>query len=416
VKRIVLLAGVAIIAASCSEKVNSGGTCPALCPEQSLPLQETELDAVAFDTTVGPFPVRGTEIGLLLASRPDTLDVRGVMRFDSLPRTYLRNAADVDITAVDSARIFVRVDTSVVHFSGEAAIEVYDVDTTASDTSEAVVASLFRPDRLIVTRPISSLYFLLDDTLSISIPNAFLLDKIQQGKPLRLGYRFAGTGDITLLSVESGLPAVLRFDPAPGDTTVASRVIGLLSLTPRDDLLVANDFRDFSVVLRGTPPPTERLAAGGLPAYRTYLRLAVPSFFLDSVVIVRAQLQLVQRPTESFDGEDATIFPVVGSAGETVTDIRRAAQLVHPLFSYSVLPLTAAPGDSGVRSIDLVQVFRQWSFESASKNKPVTAIILRSGLEGRGTGRLAFFGLDAAPNLRPRLRLTYVARTRFGLP
>lgn len=407
-----------VAAAACGEDLNSGGACPALCPEQSLPLQEVVLDAVAFDTTVGPYPVRGTELGLLLAARQDTIDVRAIVRFDSLPATYIKDGDTVAVTAVDSARLFIRLDTSVVNFEGAATIEVYDVDTSAAaDTSQAALAALFRPDRLLGSVGITDTYFLLDDTLSIPIPNDSLAEKITGGKPLRVGFRFLGAGDITLHSVETGLPVVLRYDQAPADSGFGSRIIGVLSKTPASDLVVANDLRDFSLVVLGTPAPTERLSAGGLPAHRSYLRFAVPAFYLDSVVIVRAQLQLVQRPVSMLD-EDvlATVYPVVASAKSTVTDVQRAAQLVYPPFSFSINPLVVAPSDSGARQIDLVQLFRQWALDFRTKNPPVTALVLRGGNEGRAPGRVAFFGLDAPVDLRPRIRLTYVARTRFGIP
>ena len=417
VKRLLVSAALLAVAAGCGEDLNSGGACPALCPEQSLPVQEAILDLVDLDTTVGPFPIRGTELGLLLASRGDTLDVRAVARFDSLPNTYLKDGDTLSITAVDSSRVFIRLDTSVVNFEGTATIEVYDVDTTASDTSVAALSALYRPDRLLGSAAITAEYFLLDDTLSIAIPNDSLLDKIQSDKPLRLGFRFVGTGDITLHSVETGLPVLVRFDPAPGDTAVASRIVGVLSTTPATDLLVANDLRDYSIVVTGEPPPTERLSVGGLPAYRSYLRFNIPAFYLDSVVIVRAQLLLTQRPLSMIDEDTlATIYPVVASANATVTDLQRASQLVYPPFSFAINPLVRAPSDSGERRIDMVQLFRQWAIDFKATNRPVTAIVLRGGNEGRATGRVAFFGLDAPASVRPKLRIAYVARSRFGIP
>jgi hypothetical protein len=417
VNRIWVVACAAALAASCGDELDSGAACPALCPEQSLPLQEQVIDAVAFDTTVGAFPIRGTESGLLLAARGDSLDVRGVVRWDSIPSTYLKNGENVPVTAVDSARIFVRVDTSVVHFEGTATIELYDVDTTAADTVQEALTALFRPDRLLGSIDVTREYFFLDDTLSIAIPNEVLLNRITGARRLRVGFRFVGPGDITIHSVETGLPPVLLFDPAPGDTEVASRVVGVLSLTPASDLVVANDLRDFSVVVSGAPPPAERLSAGGLPAFRSYLRFTIPKFFLDSVIIVRAQLLIHQRPVAGIeDDELATVYPVVVSAGNAVTDLRRAAQMVFPPFSYGIEPLVFAPSDSGERQVEFVQLMRQWAIESRLSNPSQTAIVLRGANEGRALGRVAFFGTDAPPGLRPRLRLTYVARTRFGLP
>jgi hypothetical protein len=420
VKRILVINALicAVLAgASCSEDLDGGGTCPALCPEQTLPVRDTILNAIEFDTTVGPFPLIGTEAGLLLASRSDSLDVRAVVRFDTLAKTFALDGADQEITAVDSARIFIRVDTSVVNFTGTIRLEAYDVDTTAADTNTAAVAALFRPDRLLGSIEVLRAQFFLDDTLSIAIPNSFLLGRIRGGGHVRIGLRMVGEGDLTISSIEQGLPMTLRFDPAPGNTAVLSRTQPPLSNTPSGEFLLANDLRDYSLVVKGMPPPTERLAAGGLPAYRSYLRFNIPKKFLDSVTIVRAQLILVQRPIRGLDDDSlAVVFPAPVSTTPLITDIRRAAQLIYPEFSFGLAGLALAPSDSGERRLELVGLIRQWSLTSKIANAPATALVLRGSDEGRSTGRLAFFGLDAAPDLRPRLRLSYVERSRFGIP
>lgn len=420
-KRILVITALscAVLAgASCGEDLDGGGTCPGLCPEQSLPVRDTILNAVVFDTTVGPFPLIGAEEGLLLASRTDSLDVRAVVRFDTLAKTFTLDGTDREITAVDSSRIFITVDTTSVHFSGTITIEAYDVDTTAADSNTAAVAALFRADRLLGSVQVLRAQFFLDDTLSIGIPNAFVLGKIRSGGHVRIGLRMVGEGDLTIRSIEQGLPMTLRFDPAPGNTSVLSRTQAPLSNTPVGEFLLANDLRDYSLVVKGMPPPTtERIVAGGLPAFRSYLRLDIPKKFLDSVVIVRAQLVLVQRPIRGLDEDSlAVVFPAPVSTTSVVTDIRRVSQLIYPAFSFGLAGFAFAPSDSGERRLELVGLIRQWSLTSKLANAPQTAIVLRGGSEGLSTGRMAFFGLDAPPALRPHLRLSYVARSRFGIP
>jgi hypothetical protein len=296
-------------------------------------------------------------------------------------------------------------------------LEAFDVDTTAADTNTAAVVALFRPDRLLGSKTLDRTYFFLDDSLSISIPNAFLLSKIRDHKRVRIGFRFVGDGEVTMLSIERGIAPVLLFDPAPGNTSVASRGVTPISNTPANELLLANDLRDYSLVVKGSPPPTERLAAGGLPAFRAFIRLNIPKRFLDSVVIVRAQLVVVQRPVHGINENDTTVvMPVVVSTTPAVTDVRRAAQLVYPILSFGLSGMVAAPSDSGERRIEMVEVLRQWALTTKLSNAPITAIVLRSANEGLAYGRLAFFGLDAPPALRPKLRLSYVARSRFGIP
>lgn len=418
-KQLLVLALAAAVgaAAACSESLDGGQGCPALCPQQTLPVQDIVLDAIAFDTTLGPFPILGTEPGLLLAQHGDTLDVRAVVRYDSLPSKYVKDTTTRDITAVDSARLFVRIDTSAVNFTGTITLEAYDVDTTAADSNTAAVAALFRADRLIGSATIDRPILFLDDTLNIALSNAFVLEKIQNHKRLRVGFRMVGTGDLTLKSVEMGLPVALKFDPAPGDTAVGSRVLGPISRTPSNDLITANDLLDYSLLVKAPPPPAERIAAGGLPAYRGYLRFAIPKYYFDSVIVVRAQLSLTQRPVHGAnDGDLATIYPVVVSATGAVTDLKRVSQLVYPPLSFLISPLVFAPKDSGERRLDIVNLVRQWAAASKSTSPIQTALVLRGASEGRAPGRLAFFGLDAPQALRPKLTLSFVARSRFGMP
>lgn len=419
-KRIALLAafaGIAGAGAACSDRLDGGANCPGLCPEQTLPIQETVIDAVVLDSAVGLFPMLGTEPGLLLASRGDSLDVRAVARYDSLPRNYIEAGTERPVQAVDSARVFIRIDTAAVNFTGTVRLELYDVDSTAADTNTAAVIALFRPDRFLGAADIQRVNLFLDDTLSIPIPNSYVLARVQSGGRVRIGFRMVGEGDLTLRSVESGLPAALQYDPAPGNTSVASRSMGPLSNTPVGDPLLANDLRDYSLLVTAPPRPDARLIAGGLPAYRTYLGLTIPSYFFDSVVVVRAQLSLVQRPVASIDeAEIATVYPVVVSSSQAVTDLRRVASLVYAPFSFGVLPIARAPRDSGERLIDMVELFRQWATNSKARYPVQTAVVLRGANEGRAPGRLAFYGLDAPPELRPRLRISYVARSRFGIP
>lgn len=420
-KRFLAFALVAAILGGCGENLDGGKACPSLCPEQSLPLQDVVLDAVAFDTTVGPFPVVGTEPGLLLAERSDTIDVRAVVRYDTIPSLYLRLNVPLSVAGVDSAALVVHIDTTALNFTGSVTLEAYDVDTTAADTNTAAVAALFRPDRLISTSVVSRNTLLLQDTVMMPLSNAFLLAKILGHQRLRVGFHLVGAGDLTLQSVETGLPVLLRYNPAPGDSIVPTGAIAPLSLTPGDDLLRANDFQDYSVVVKAPPPPAVRLLAGGLPASRAYFRFVIPKFYFDSVSIVRAQLELVQRPLHGLGESDlATVYPVVVSATATVSDLTRSAQLVYPLLSYNVQPLIFAPRDSGDRRIDIVQVVRQWALQSVvtvpPQPMPALALVLRGANEGRASGGLAFFGLDAPLDVRPKLRLSFVARTRFGVP
>src|SRR5207237_2994045 len=189
-----LLATAALFAtiSSCSENLDSSGACPILCPPVGGNVQNITLDAaVEVDTTVQALSGLGTEQGLLLANRGDTLDTRVIVRFDTLPQTFIP-AGDTarPITSVDSAYVQFKLDTLSIVGPGPVTIEAYDVDTTANDTSTAAVLALFRPDRFISSQSFDRTQ--LTDSLKYFISNSVVLSKIQNRQPLRVGLRATG--------------------------------------------------------------------------------------------------------------------------------------------------------------------------------------------------------------------------------
>jgi hypothetical protein len=186
----------AALLASCSEKLQNDAGCPILCPDQGGDVVNVTLDATTMDTTVASASGVGTELGLLIAARGDSLDTRAIIRFDTIPDRYAPKAADtttVAVTEVDSAYIAMRVDTSALKITGALTLEAYDVDTTltndstVADTLTAPLLQLFRPDRLIGSQTYTRAQIL--DTLKYSISNAAILDKAKSGKRLRIGLR-----------------------------------------------------------------------------------------------------------------------------------------------------------------------------------------------------------------------------------
>jgi hypothetical protein len=110
-KRAVLLGMVAstLAIAACSDNLNAGKSCPLLCPEQAITLQDTIIDAVFADTTVLGIPSIGNEVFLMLSSHGDTLDSRAIIRYDTITQTFTGAAStDSTITEVDSAELVSR--------------------------------------------------------------------------------------------------------------------------------------------------------------------------------------------------------------------------------------------------------------------------------------------------------------------
>jgi len=189
--RLLATAALFVSILSCSENLDSSGVCPILCPAIGGEVKNITIDAVVIDTTVPSLSGLGTEAGLLLASRGDTLDTRVVVRFDSLPEKFTPTGDTAqDIAFVDSAYIQFSLDTLSIKGAEPVTIEAYDVDTTANDTSTAAVLALFRPDRFISSQTFARAQ--LTDTLKYYISSAVLLAKIQSRTALRIGLRATG--------------------------------------------------------------------------------------------------------------------------------------------------------------------------------------------------------------------------------
>jgi hypothetical protein len=417
---IALLAGLVSTIVACREDLNGSAGCPSLCPEQNVESKDTLLDAfVAIDTTVVGYPAIGTETRLLLAARGDTLDARAVMRFDTLTQRFTRGGSDSAIYALDSAVVRLTIDTTGTKATQPVTIEVYDVDTAVVDTAVSVGLQLFRPDRLIggKTYEVSE----LKDTLPLVVPldNEKVLRKLRSDGPrrLRLGFRIqsSASAQIRIVSREGGGAPTVSYN-ASADTAVKPIVNSEVSLTPTDNSTIKSDLTDYQLVAvsRATPGAGSLLGVGGLPAQRAYLRFDVPTRLVDSATVVRATLILTQVPATSVDATDTlTIYPQVVRAAVGLTDIGRAAGILAPPIT-EIDSLRVRPADGGQRVIEIVGALREW--KAVGSTSLQRAIVLRSATEGASAPAALFYSSEAAPSLRPRLRLTYVNKVQFGVP
>jgi hypothetical protein len=320
------------------------------------------------------------------------------------------------VRKVDSAMLLAPIVRDTLHKpAAPLTIEVYDVDTTATDTVAAVLLPLFRPDRFLGATTFAPES--LKDTLRLPISNEAVLDRVTNGKRLRVGFRLvsAKSADLAIRSTQIGSGVTLRFRGSL-DTTSAAVTVTPLSRTPAGQAFLSIPLADYAIVAKGgsTTNPAV-LSVGGVPARRSYLRFTVPSSIVDSSTVVRASLLLTQRPSGVDRSDTIHVYPVAVLAAPTVTSVFTALQFLAPAGGLGLTtPLLTVPGDSGVKSIEIVALVRTWRGAALDLNPRVVA--LRSGDEGLSAGGVEFFSMRAAPNLRPRLRLTYVPPTAYGVP
>lgn len=425
-RRSLLAVGVLLAAATiaaCTEDYDGGAACPALCPEQNVVVLDTVFDPVDVDTTVPGFPTHGTETEMLLARRGDTVDVRPVIRFDSLPIYFNSGSAtgDTVIKVVDSAYVKLRINKPASIATRPVTIDVFDVDTTtgdsafaAQDTSTALEKLLFRPDRLIGSITLDTAQ--ITDSVRIPLDSLKLITKITNQGRLRLGFRATSAGpvQIRIFAYEGGDPAVVRFLPS-ADTSFNHLTVFPKSKVPRSQVTLAADLTDYVHVIRSPAmPDASVLTVGGVPGSRTLIRFNIPAKILDSSNVLRATLELTQRPVASIDDTTRlTLYPLLVTAGDEITDVGRSAWLTNPPNTGfdSVL---FAPRDSGVKNIEIVNALRAWALPIAKSSQ--TAIALRAGPEGMDPRFVSFFSSKSAANLRPRLRVSYSPVRSFGVP
>lgn len=400
---------------SCSENLDSSGVCNVLCPPIGGDVTTLTIEgAVQIDTSVPSGSGLGTESGLFLANRIDTLDTRVILRFDSLPQTFIPTGDTARaIQSVDSAYILLRIDTLSIKGPGPVTIEAYDVDTTANDTATAAVLALFRPDRFISSQTFARAD--LKDSTRYFISNAAVLSKIQNKQPLRIGLRATGpvSSQMVISATEIGAPPVMFFRATPDTATKPLTVIEF-SRTPTDNPILAFNLRDYTVIAKAPPAgPPGTLTVGGLPSHRVYFRFVVPRAIVDSTTVVRATLILNQIPNNSLDPTDTiNVLPQLSLAGTAVTDPVKAAQIIGNIAADT---LRLRPGDSGTTNVELAHAFALW--RTIPPDTLPRAIILKPVFEGSSPVEIRFSSSeDAVPALRPQLRISYTSKVPLGLP
>ena len=422
-RRLLALVALATGAAACTERLDSGAACPALCPVENAAVVDTVLDAVSLDSTVAGFPVPGEASTLLLALRPgrDSLDVRAIVRFDSLATRYFPPAGgdSLAITRADSTTLSLRLDTSGTRFTQPLTIEAYDVDTSLAtvDTATAALTTLFRPARRLGTLTVQPGTAALD-SLRIRISDTAFVNRTQGSRRLRIGLRLVSGAAAQLRVIAAAAGGAgdgprLTYDPVP-DTLYQPVVVVTRSVTPTPAAIGAlyTTFSIASVAARAALGTD--LVVGGAPAERVFLRFAVPRRLADSTTIVRATLELVQRPARGLaTGDSVTVRSQAVTATEAVTDVRRAANLLASSSLVATDSLRLSPSDSGRRVIAVVQLVRAWRSLPEGTQR---AMVLRSAFEGSEVGEVRFFSSEGPAALRPRLRLSYIPRTEFGIP
>ena len=400
--------------AACSEKLESGNSCPLLCPPEAAPLNDTIVDAVVLDTSAVGFPALGFESTLILAHRRDSLDTRVISRYDSLAQTYKFGDVDSAIVRIDSAFILAprpRADSAKA-FAAAGRIEVYDVTDAVGDTVVADLAAQFTGSNLIGSMTYAAGES--PDTLMIQIDTARVRSRLLGGRNLRIGLRMVSVASdqIQIVSTNNAGGISLNLYPNNRDPLAKPLAIMPTTFSPAEPPYLRGATSDFAIAVVGTVPPASVLRVGGFPASRVLLGFDIPSRIIDSTVVVRATLLLTQRPSTTADAGEAVAVQIVPILISNVaTDLRTRLEFAA---ASSVDSLATVPKDSGVVKLEMVNLVRAWRGQPTDRTPRTAALFLAS--EATRVAGFEFFSMEAAPSLRPRLRITYVIRINSGQP
>jgi hypothetical protein len=443
--RLLPLFGLALLAlAACNENLAEGAACPTLCPGQQLEVHDTVLVAdQVFDTTVivNGMPPLGTETNLLVAryqdAQGDSIVSGAVLRYDSLQRNFPRSDTTkpfVPVTSVSGASLQFTSTPDTAMIRDSLRFEVFDVDANVPDLDTATIHQLF------LTRPAIGTLNVKKDSIAalhvIPLDTTFVRQHVTSGTRIRLGVRLFSYGHDSTGNAQVGITPITSTNASTGTQTGASlQYMGHAAAPATDSLQFVNfsvskssggpEFKylaNYQLVLTGSPPPPANVVpVGGLPSARLYMRFSLPSALIDSsTTIVRATLLLHQLGDPTFSRVDSiSLTPRVVVASPIVTDVSKAAILLAEPTTVPLLAVRMNPSETRIDTLVLVSkaanVVTLWRTEGPRIMQ--RAIVLQSSGEGRDARRFLLY-TNSAPtdSLRPRLHLTYIPRSGFGLP
>jgi hypothetical protein len=418
----------AVAAAACAEKLDGGANCAGgsslLCPNQTVEYRDTIIDpTLEFDSTYIGFPSRGSEFAIPLVAHGNEFESVAIIRFDTLTTHFLPPKDTVQaITYVDSSMVKLHIDLTRSQVPDSVRIDLYDVNTPgAEDTATAPVLARFVPQFKIggktfgKTQLVDSIFVPLSDSAVL----ARLADSTQGQPRLRIGVRVSAATPVSFRigTVDNGNFPELRYRPK-NDTAVHQQNIFPSSAGPADREDVRRDLMDYSLVLKNTLPTIPgTMALGGVPGRRVYLRFNLPRRLTDSTTILRATLRLNQV-AYPFGGATDTVVvrPHIVLAGPTITDYRRASTLIGGPGVVLSDSLVLFPNGSGVRELEMYALVRAWGAQGVGVDIPPRAVVLSASNEGTLARVVTFSSSTASAGLRPRMRITYIPKTEFGVP
>jgi len=395
---------VALLAAGlgCREDIVAPGSCPELCPSAGVRVADTTLTGIVVQDSTYRGYVGAGEMDFLALSNRDSLRSIGLVRLSARASQWNYGTAlddTVSIGSVDSVLLVMNVvqrDTAVHGIR----VLFYRLPALFDSTMSFAAAQAYLADSLLVD--------------SLMVPDSVAAGTVSKIVP-------SGTLD-RIPDADTGVVALMMVMRASGPTTLSvasSENYSLAGLraawyvtgrAPLDTLThVFTSGASFDSFVREREPAMTGagLAAGGVPAARSILRLRLDSLATDSIGVVRATLVLT--PTGPVGGRPGETFRL--SARGVVRDFGAKSMLFPDTSAGGTVSLTA--GDSGTIQIDIARLLRVWGTSVGDSLPKALMLLVEPATTGMGEVSVAGSGAGAAA---PRLRLTYVRPYVFGVP
>lgn len=401
--RLALLGGLAVGAVAvlaCEQSITAPGACPDFCPIGKIRLIETVLpvDSLKRDTSFTGYVEPMAATAMQVVGGGAAVESHGLIWF-----APFRDSAAID--TVGTLGPVVRQDSfelSLVIFgrSPDVAgleITVHRISPSVDREGDFAALAPFFEDSTIV-----GVVAVPDDVSEDTVSTISTILPIDAFPEFEAGDRQIALG----LSIRGGTPAFASFRTR--ELALGTLLTRFVLVEADGDSLELSDssFVEFDgFVDADLPSPLAgSLLIGGTPSSRTFVRIALPSFIMDSSDIVRAHLLLV--PVEPALGAPSDTFEVVAEA------LGADFGAKSPILSVPGCSLVTAEvgvGTTDTVAIDISCIVAFWQ----ASPRQVRTLVLRFLDEAASVAELRV-GSTRFLGSEPTLRVTYIPPFSFG--
>ena len=398
-RRLVLLSGLALLVLACEESFTAPGSCPEFCPAAEIQMIDSLFTGVIERDTSFQGYVPAHEAIAMQVLGGGAQQSRALIRFRPFGATSpVTTTESGPVVERDSFQLDVLVSQRSAGIS-DTSVAIYRIPVAVDSTSTFADLEPFFHDSLIIgflPLPDSAsgdsalADSVFSDTSSVVFPADAFPTFEDDERQITIG-----------LAVRSSTPEFVTVSSFQGLS--GAGVTRYAKADSADGLLV--EVTDFRVVEFDTfvhtdiaPPQAATLSIGGVPSARSFLRLNLPSFILDSSDVLRASLLLV--PVE----------PVLGAPGDTFNLIANALSAdfgpkspLLILLDASAFGIPIGVGSLDTVALDITSIVRQWQ----DNPDQVRTLVLRLRNEAAAIAELRV-GSSQRIGALPAVRITFV--------